>query len=75
MAHCLTKFFLSAEINVVVLELAKVNATLGALIKSLPMASLLALIWSHGDRGRRQEPIAPSPLPPSGSGQSERRAN
>jgi hypothetical protein len=53
MVYYLTKLFLSAAIIVVVSEVAKVNATLGALIKSLPMISLLALVWIWQDTGNR----------------------
>ena len=41
------KLFLSAAIIVAVTEVAKVNATLGGLIKSLPLVSLIALIWIY----------------------------
>jgi len=34
---------------VVVSEVAKVNVTLGALIKSLPLVSILAMIWLYVD--------------------------
>lgn len=53
MGYYLTKLFLSATIIVVVSEVAKVNATLGALIKSLPMISILAMIWLWQDTADR----------------------
>jgi hypothetical protein len=43
------KVLLSAGIIVAVAEVAKVNATLGALIKSLPLISILAMIWLYVD--------------------------
>jgi hypothetical protein len=41
------KVVLAAFIIVAVTEVAKVNAWLGALIKSLPIISLVAMIWLH----------------------------
>ena len=49
MLYYLTKVLLSAGIIVAVAEVAKVNATLGALIKSLPLISILAMIWLYVD--------------------------
>lgn len=49
MFYYLTKLLLSAGIIVVVSEVAKANATLGALIKSLPLISILAMIWLYVD--------------------------
>jgi hypothetical protein len=49
MLYYLTKLLLSAGIIVVVSEVAKANATLGALIKSLPIISILAMIWLYVD--------------------------
>ena len=49
MIYYLTKLFLSAAIIVVVSEVAKVHAGLGALIKSLPLVSILAMIWLYLD--------------------------
>ena len=43
------KVLLSAGIIVAVAEVAKINATLGALIKSLPLISILAMIWLYVD--------------------------
>jgi hypothetical protein len=43
------KVLLSAGIIVAVSEVAKVNVTLGALIKSLPLVSILAMIWLYVD--------------------------
>ena len=43
------KVLLSAGIIVTVSEVAKVNVTLGALIKSLPLVSILAMIWLYVD--------------------------
>lgn len=49
MLYYLTKLLLSAGIIVIVSEIAKVNAGLGALIKSLPLVSILAMIWLYTD--------------------------
>jgi hypothetical protein len=49
MLYYVTKVLLSAGIIVVVAEVAKVNVTLGALIKSLPLISILAMIWLYLD--------------------------
>jgi len=49
MLYYLTKVLLSAGIIVVVSEVAKVNPVLGALIKSLPLISILAMIWLYVD--------------------------
>jgi len=49
MTHYLVKLFLSAGIIVVVSEAAKHSAGLGALIKSLPLISILAMIWLYVD--------------------------
>lgn len=49
MLYYATKVVLSALIIVVVSEVAKVNVTLGALIKSLPLISVLAMIWLYVD--------------------------
>ena len=43
------KVLLSAGIIVAVAEVAKFNVTLGALIKSLPLVSILAMIWFYVD--------------------------
>lgn len=47
MTYYLLKLFLSAGIIVAVSEVAKVNTALGALIKSLPLVSLLAILWIY----------------------------
>ena len=49
MTYYLVKLFVSAGIIVAVSEIAKVNAGLGALIKSLPLVSVLAMIWLYVD--------------------------
>jgi hypothetical protein len=43
------KVLVSAGIIVAVSVVAKVNVTLGALIKSLPLISILAMIWLYVD--------------------------
>ena len=47
MTYYLLKLFISAGIIVAVSEIAKFNAPLGALIKSLPLVSLLAILWIY----------------------------
>ena len=49
MAYYVLKLFVSAAIIVTVSEVAKVNAGLGALIKSLPLVSILAMVWIYVD--------------------------
>lgn len=49
MLYYLTKLMLSAAIIVVSSEVAKANATLGALSKSLPMISIQAMTWPYVD--------------------------
>jgi hypothetical protein len=49
MTYYLVKLVISAGIIVAVSEIAKVNAGLGALIKSLPLVSVLAMIWLYVD--------------------------
>lgn len=43
------KVLLSAAIIVIVAEISKLNAVVGGLIKSLPLVSLLALIWLYAE--------------------------
>ena len=43
------KVLISAMIIVAVSEVSKMNATLGALIKSLPLISLLSILWIYHD--------------------------
>lgn len=49
MLYYAIKLILSAAIIVIVSEVAKVNVGLGALIKSLPLISILAMIWLYVD--------------------------
>src|SRR5512146_229005 len=49
MLYYIVKLLLSAGIIVVVSVVAKHNAALGALIKSLPLISILAMIWLYVD--------------------------
>lgn len=49
MGYYLIKLLVSAAIIVVVTEVAKVNAAIGGLIKSLPLISLIALIWLYAE--------------------------
>ena len=49
MSYYLIKLVVSAAIIVAVSEIAKHSAGLGALIKSLPLISILAMIWLYVD--------------------------
>jgi hypothetical protein len=49
MLYYAIKLILSATIIVIVSEVAKVNVGLGALIKSLPLISILAMVWLYLD--------------------------
>jgi len=51
MLSVLLKVILSAVIIVVVSEVAKRSSVFGALIASLPLTSLLAIIWLYLDTG------------------------
>lgn len=47
--YLLLKLIISAGIVVVVSEIARVNPRLGGLIASLPLVSILAIIWLYVD--------------------------
>ncbi len=49
MLYYIVKVLLSAAIIVLVSEVAKVNTGMGALIKSLPLISIIAMIWVYVD--------------------------
>ena len=49
MTYYVIKLFLSAGIIVAVSEIAKRNVTLGALVNSLPILSILAMVWLYVD--------------------------
>jgi hypothetical protein len=49
MTYYLIKLLLSAGIIVAVSEIAKFNTTLGALLLSLPIVSMLAIVWLYVD--------------------------
>ena len=55
MTYYFVKLVISAGIIVLVSEVAKVNATLGALIKSLPLISILAILWLYWDSQDTQQ--------------------
>lgn len=57
MLWLLTKFAVSAAVIVVVSEIAKRSDKAGALIASLPLVTLLALVWLHVE-GQPQEKVA-----------------
>ena len=50
MGWILTKYLLTAAVVVVVSEVAKRSDKLGALIASLPLVTVLALMWLHLER-------------------------
>lgn len=47
--HVIIKFAVTAAIIVAVSEIAKRSTVFGALVASLPMTSMLALIWLYND--------------------------
>lgn len=49
MGYYLIKLVLAAAVIATVSEVANVNAGFGALIKSLPLVSVLAMIWLYRD--------------------------
>jgi hypothetical protein len=57
MLYYILKFFISALIIVLVSEIAKRNSSFAALVASLPLTSLLAIIWMHFD-GAESKQIA-----------------
>ncbi|TYB30785.1 MAG: DUF3147 family protein [Candidatus Mcinerneyibacterium aminivorans] len=57
MLYYIIKIFLSAIIVVVVSEIAKRSSLLGGLIASLPLTSILALIWLYFDTRSIQKVI------------------
>lgn len=50
MSWIVTKYLLTAAVVVAVSELAKRSDRLGALLASLPLVTLLALIWLHVEK-------------------------
>lgn len=57
MLYYVLKFFISALIIVLVSEIAKRSSGFAALVASLPLTSLLAMIWMHFD-GAESKQIA-----------------
>lgn len=51
MSYYLLKLMISAALIVVVSETAKRSTSLGAIFASLPLVSLLAMIWLHVETG------------------------
>ena len=49
MLYYILKFFVSALIIVLISEIAKRHSGFAALVASLPLTSLLAMIWMHFD--------------------------
>jgi hypothetical protein len=49
MLYYILKFFVSAFIIVLISEIAKRHSGFAALVASLPLTSLLAMIWMHFD--------------------------
>lgn len=55
MTYYLVKLFVSAGIIVLVSEIAKFNVGLGALLKALPLVSILAMVWLYVDTADTQQ--------------------
>jgi F0F1-type ATP synthase assembly protein I len=55
MPWLVTKYLITAAVVVAVSELAKRSDRLGALLASLPLVTLLALIWLHLERQPAQK--------------------
>ncbi len=51
MAQYALKVFITAVMVVAISEVAKRSSTLGAIIASLPLTSLLAFLWLYGETG------------------------
>lgn len=51
------KFFLTASIIVGVSEISKRSTLLGSVLASLPLVSLLAMVWMYSDSG---DPVVPA---------------
>ncbi|CAN5399209.1 hypothetical protein BH10PSE19_BH10PSE19_01550 [soil metagenome] len=49
MYYYILKLIISAAIIVIVSEVAKYNAVVGGLIKSLPLISVMAIIWVYAE--------------------------
>lgn len=49
MFYYILKVFISAIIIVIISEVSKFNATIGGLIKALPLVSILSMIWIYSD--------------------------
>jgi hypothetical protein len=49
MVYYLTKLFVSAALIVLISELSKRSSLLGALLASIPLVSVLAMIWLYAD--------------------------
>ncbi len=60
MTYTLLKFGISAALIVGVSEIAKRSSFLGGLLGSLPLVSLLAMIWLYRDTGDAQKVAAVS---------------
>src|SRR5918997_3580590 len=55
MSWIVVKYLVTAAVVVIVSEVAKRNDKLGALIASLPLVTVLALIWLHLERQPEQK--------------------
>ncbi len=58
MIYYLTRLLISASLIVAVSEIAKRSSLLGGLLASLPLVSLLAMIWLYVDTGSSDQVIA-----------------
>ena len=61
MPYIIAKYLLTAAVIVLISELAKRSDKLGALIASLPLVTIVTLIWLHLD----QQPTARSQIMPT----------
>jgi len=52
MVYYLVKVIISAIVIVMVSEVAKQSSFFGALIASLPLTSLLAILWMHAEKAK-----------------------
>lgn len=58
MWYYITKLLISASLIVVISELAKRSSVLGAIVASVPLTSVIAMIWLYHDSGDTTKIIA-----------------
>ncbi|MDT8372073.1 MAG: DUF3147 family protein [Gammaproteobacteria bacterium] len=54
----ITKLLISASLIVIISELAKRSSVLGAIVASIPLTSVIAMIWLYHDTGDTAKIIA-----------------